>query len=937
MSLERGLILDDAKAPTKEMKEWQKHPLDLEAIAHHPNIGIAGRDELVIIDADKQEMAKKLDEILPETYTVQSPRRKLPHKYFKVPGGVVPNRPLCVNQEDDEKAGEVRAQNHYVVAPGSKIKFIDLKTGKKTSGTYEVINDRPIAEIAFSDFFNAIQPYLYLGKEGKIDPKNIKGGVARGHRHDFAMRYATRLIRYEGLDRQTAFEWMLKWNQRCRPPIDNPTPDFERMIDNAIRYELRDQENDLPDTSPKEPITREYVGQSPLSELRAGIYNEKGKLDMNILSQNIRKAPPFICMVDNEELFHYCVGVYHHNGEAIVKRLCEEATFGDITNYEVNETIGHIKRSTQIERSEIDKDPYRVCVENGIFNLKTRELTPHTPDYVSLSKVPVTYDPDADCPEIKKFLSEVLNPQDISTIQELVGYCLWKEYIIAKAVMLKGSGRNGKGVLLNLLSAFLGHDNISNISLKSIVFNKWSLAELYGKLANISGDIDATPLKYLGEFLKSTGRDMLRAEVKFKGSFSFVNHAKMIFACNRLPKISDIEDFNTAYIERWDIIDFPNTFLDGDPKTDPHLIDKLTTPEELSGLLNYALDGLDRILQNKTIIKSKVADELKLTWIRETNTLLGFLSECTIYEKEGYITKDDFNTAYQNYCDRNELINLSKTQVTKTLNNDPKVLEFRPLVDGKQTRCWKGINFLDGSGYEEYNHKIDTPDDHNPPPPDGQSGLNGFVKLNPPIITIDVSQEDRIREFQRIENSKDYQRLTKGELFNVMVDLTFNSLYRGMKDPERVKETKDIIARDLFGYLKLVTYPKEFRHLNNNGKPELEGKPPDDKEKSNSNEEKTTDKDGQPLEQNNSNGKLSELIKKITPEVFSSNVWKSRVNQFKPRGDHTGNALNGCTGKDTDDFVKYCLEACPDISQYNEAKYRRLIIKEFIALRDGEA
>jgi phage/plasmid-associated DNA primase len=85
----------------------------------------------------------------------------------------------------------------------------------------------------------------------------------------------------------------------------------------------------------------------------------------------------------------------------------------------------------------------------------------------------------------------------------------------------------------------------------------------------------------------------LLAERKFTSPFKFVNYAKLIFSSNQIPITPDETD---AFFARLIIINFPNQYL-GD-KADPYLIEKLTTEQELSGLLEVVLKRLPRVLKN---------------------------------------------------------------------------------------------------------------------------------------------------------------------------------------------------------------------------------------------------------------------------------------------------------------------------------------------------
>jgi hypothetical protein len=52
------------------------------------------------------------------------------------------------------------------------------------------------------------------------------------------------------------------------------------------------------------------------------------------------------------------------------------------------------------------------------------ELAPHTPEYLSITQIPVEYKPEAVCREIINFLRDILSHKDIGTIFRLIGYCL---------------------------------------------------------------------------------------------------------------------------------------------------------------------------------------------------------------------------------------------------------------------------------------------------------------------------------------------------------------------------------------------------------------------------------------------------------------------------------------------------------------------------------
>ena len=163
-----------------------------------------------------------------------------------------------------------------------------------------------------------------------------------------------------------------------------------------------------------------------------------------------------------------------------------------------------------------------VNVPNGMIAWRTRRLLPHSPDYRSTVQLPVEYRPGAECPLFEKFVAEVL-PKDLyeptgdslGFIWELIGYTLYSGNPLHIAVLLYGKGRNGKGTLIRVLKQLLGARNCSTVGLHQLVENRFRAATLFGKLANLAGDLDSRWLDNTAMFKAITGGDTIQAEYKY--------------------------------------------------------------------------------------------------------------------------------------------------------------------------------------------------------------------------------------------------------------------------------------------------------------------------------------------------------------------------------------------------------------------------------------
>jgi putative DNA primase/helicase len=296
-------------------------------------------------------------------------------------------------------------------------------------------------------------------------------------------------------------------------------------------------------------------------------------------------------------------------------------------------------------------NPYLLVIENGILNIHTLELTAHTPEHYALSMLPVHYNKAARCPKFGRFLSEILNGKMVNTMLEFIGYCLYKSTKYEKAALFIGKGDNGKSTLLNALDIFFGRQNISNASLQDLSGgNKYATADLYGKMVNTFADLKAEKLKDTGPFKMLVSGDWFRAERKYCQPFSFQSRAKLIFSCNTIPQSND-EGY--AYYKRWLIFHFERSFI-GEER-DNKLMDKITTQEELSGLLNLALISLRRLIKNNEFSETDGIDTVQRDYESNSNTVTSFVNEmceATREENDDIISRDLFDE-YTKYCKTN--------------------------------------------------------------------------------------------------------------------------------------------------------------------------------------------------------------------------------------------------------------------------------------------
>ncbi|MEM3857510.1 MAG: phage/plasmid primase, P4 family, partial [Thermoprotei archaeon] len=332
-----------------------------------------------------------------------------------------------------------------------------------------------------------------------------------------------------------------------------------------------------------------------------------------------------------------------------------------------------------------------INVANGVIDLETGDLLPHSPDYFFTSSINVEYKPTAQCPRFMNFLSQILDAQWIDTIQEMLGYILLRENSARRAFMFIGSGGNGKSLLLNIISEWLGQSNVSNIPLQSLEWDRFAPAQLVGKHLNVFADLPQTPLSKSEIFRSLTGGDALTAEQKFKDGFSFKPYAKLVFSTNRPPPVKDQEV--DAFFDRWLLIYFERTFKD-DPVARQKIFDECTTPEEKSGILNWALDGLKRLLASGHFSNEKESKERREEWMREANPAYDFLFDTIVKDPRGTISKQELWQRYIGYCEAQGIPTPTRqNEFSSLIVSRFGATSIYPRVNGRREYRWAGITW----------------------------------------------------------------------------------------------------------------------------------------------------------------------------------------------------------------------------------------------------
>lgn len=604
--------------------------------------GIVGIDLDDCIDADGKisdfasDLVKKTD-----TYVEISPSGTGLHIL-----GLGRKRKALIHTGTSQKI-EIYSENRFFTFTGKGFK----------EGRTELTNIDDLLDELYSQY-----------EKGEVDIDQLLQGVKEGERNDAGIKIAT-WYRRKGLDKKDALNKLMDWNAKNDPPLN--LQEIGHIVDSAYRRD--------------EPYGWRYT-PPPDGGKKS---KRAGELAVHLLNKH-----KFITADDTETVYRYDDGIYRDDGESIIKTEVEELVGDETTNYLVNEVIGHIKRVNRVKREEFNKWN-ALPVKNGVIDLEDGfKYRKFDPEEIYTYRLDIEYDPEADCPKIKEFINQVVDGEDRLTIQEYIGYCLYPKMPSQVSLWLYGSGANGKTTLANLIRMFVGRENNAGVMLSDLAPDRrFDLIDFYGKMVNIVSEPTTRKELETSRFKQLTGGDEIKGEIKGKQKkIKFVNYAKFIIVANDLPQV---KDDTHAFWRRLIMIGFPHKFEGNDAVK--NLAEKLWSDEkERSGMLNYALAGLKRLMNNNwEFTINKKMEEMKLEYRRLSDSCRSFIEERCEVKGGEVIPKDEVYQQYVRYCEEEGLIKKDIRALTGKIKELRGVEEMLKRMDGIPKRCWVNLAIKD--------------------------------------------------------------------------------------------------------------------------------------------------------------------------------------------------------------------------------------------------
>lgn len=322
----------------------------------------------------------------------------------------------------------------------------------------------------------------------------------------------------------------------------------------------------------------------------------------------------------------------------------------DARHYDFREKLyRQFVTTSHLPKPEPAKDCVLVNLENGTLEISPSgaRLREHRREDFLTYVLPFSYNPKAPAPTFVQYLNRVLPDTEKQRIlAEFLAYVFVRpSYLkLEKALVLYGTGANGKSVFFEIVEALLGRENVTNFSLQSLTDDKgYSRAKIVGKLVNYASEINAS--LEAAAFKALTSGESIEARLPYGQPFTATDYAKLIFNCNVLPK--EVEH-TEGFFRRFLIVHFDVTIPEHEQ--DKTLARKIID-DELSGVLNWVLEGLDRLLAQRNFSECLASHAILARYRRESDSVQMFLSEKGYQRSANEVeTLDVLYNEYKAFC-----------------------------------------------------------------------------------------------------------------------------------------------------------------------------------------------------------------------------------------------------------------------------------------------
>jgi P4 family phage/plasmid primase-like protien len=343
----------------------------------------------------------------------------------------------------------------------------------------------------------------------------------------------------------------------------------------------------------------------------------------------------------------------------------------------------------------------KINFSNGVLDIDTLEFGPHSQSRGFRYVLPYDYDPTAKAPAFEKFMHEIMGGKTelIDMLLEYSGYAFSNdECWLQKALVMTGDGANGKSTFMGVLKALAGKENYSALTLKDIS-SEVSRRMLDGCLFNLAEETPSHAFMDSSLFKNIISGGEITVKQLYKQTYSIDNRAKLLFACNDLPKTKDT---SKGFIRRLVIVPFNQSF-EGTAR-DPFIKEKLL--KELPGIFNAVIQAYRRLIGRRELLNNEITNTEIQNYTLELDSVKAWFQdqvEVLPHENETSVAGlSRLYAAYRIHAESRgedpEVYNTMAKRLRRLLP-EYELRYLRRTEAGKKEVYFKGVKFADGNSF----------------------------------------------------------------------------------------------------------------------------------------------------------------------------------------------------------------------------------------------
>lgn len=372
-------------------------------------------------------------------------------------------------------------------------------------------------------------------------------------------------------------------------------------------------------------------------------------------------------------------GIYVHKGTTYLEELVNDR-LDDLANQtRRREIINRVKGDHYVDAADFNPPAGKVNVRNGVLDLATKTLEPHSPAYHFTAQLEADWIADAadlDDDAVDWWVTALEDatddPRERDKIEEFIGYCLevW-HHDREKNLFFVGPRLSGKSTIQEAIQELFGDPpTVTNLTPQQIADTQFDVASLWDAAINTVNDINATKIEDTGTLKRVFSGERLKLERKFEDAHFAEPKAKHLFTANWLPRLVGQDD---AVYRRVLLVEFTKTLRDD--QKDPDYKRRLKTDAVKAVILHRAVDALERLNDQDGFTNDRSPTATRRLWDSWRDGHKRFLySQFEITgDEDDQVDRRAYWQAYREFASQRGFELKSNVAITKGLQYVPEV------------------------------------------------------------------------------------------------------------------------------------------------------------------------------------------------------------------------------------------------------------------------